>query len=236
MGCKGSKPGANDPMPLKRKLTAQQVAGHAGNMDFQEDRVIKTVKPGEKLTYKRLDSFGVRKFAPKLLALNENTIEIENLMQGCDTEQLRLIDLKLGTSTLTMQKKDNAEAIADKLKKDAETTTQSHGFCICGYKTADETVVKPIIGADTVKAELTKVIHGPGKAEVIEWMKKFLDFLKNENKRQIRGSSLLIVLDDTKSIYRVRLIDLVSFDELPEGERDEGMIFGVENLLKILEE
>lgn len=82
--------------------------------------------------------------------------------------------------------------------------------------------------------ELAKVIYGPGLPEILDWLKVFLKFLETENIAQIRGSSLLIVMDDTTQTYRVRLIDLSSFEDI--GERDEGMVTGVKNLIKYVEQ
>ena len=45
---------------------------------------------------------------------------------------------------------------------------------------------------------------------------------------------MLIVMDDTTQTYRVRLIDLSSFEDI--GERDEGMVTGVKNLIKYVEQ
>lgn len=42
---------------------------------------------------------------------------------------------------------------------------------------------------------------------------------------EIRGASLLIVMDDKNKIYRIRLIDLGSLELMQT--RDEGLLFGV---------
>lgn len=66
-----------------------------------------------------------------------------------------------------------------------------------------------------------------------EWIQDFLSWLETENKVEIRGASLLIVFDDVRKVYRVRLIDLGSFEKT--DHRDEGLILGVKNILQMLD-
>jgi hypothetical protein len=55
-----------------------------------------------------------------------------------DDKTFRLIDVKLGTSTLTKLKKDDPKKVAHHEEKDSRTTTPALGFCIVGYRTETE--------------------------------------------------------------------------------------------------
>ena len=65
-----------------------------------------------------------------------------------------------------------------------------------------------------------------------------LKFFKEENEHIIRGMSVFIVADSAKKEYVCKLIDLVSFEHLPEDkrqERDQGIIKGLVNLIQLLQ-
>ena len=59
-----------------------------------------------------------------------------------------------------------------------------------------------------------------------------MEWLEIENEYEIRGASLLIVLDDIKQVCRIKLIDLGSFEKIES--RDEGFIIGIKNLLNVI--
>ncbi len=82
---------------------------------------------------------------------------------------------------------------------------------------------------ENVSLYLAKVLHGPGMDLIKAELTEFLKWLKDKNQYQIRGASLLFVLDDDSDIYRVKLIDLGSFKHT--GCPDEGLITGVTNLI-----
>jgi hypothetical protein len=71
----------------------------------------------------------------------ESSIKIENLLFE-SSEDMRMIDLKLGSSTLTNKNTKNSEKANYRAQKDKETTSAELGFCICGYRTKDEIGVK----------------------------------------------------------------------------------------------
>ena len=65
-----------------------------------------------------------------------------------------------------------------------------------------------------------------------------LKYFKEENEHIIRGMSVFIVVDSAKKGYVCKLIDLVSFEHLPEDERkdrDQGIIKGLVNLIQVLQ-
>ena len=100
-------------------------------------------------------------------------------------------------------------------------------MCITGYKTPTEYEFKvhKKVNEENLREYLRKVITGPGVERIKSQLREFLDWLVTKNQYEIRGSSLLFVLDDSTSIYRVKLIDLGSFQDI--GKPDEGMIIGV---------
>ena len=104
---------------------------------------------------------------------------------------------------------------------------------VVGYKTPTEKEFgcNYTVTEQSLPQYLSKVLTGPGIDYIRAWLRDFLDWLKTENEYEIRGASLLIVLDDSCGIHRIKLIDLGSFEKLPPGQRDTGLITGVSNLL-----
>lgn len=81
--------------------SSTQLAGHPGALVFQGATVTKQVKQPELNTYQQLDTYpGLARFVPKFFGATESTITIENLLHDCSPDH-RMIDIKLGTSTLT---------------------------------------------------------------------------------------------------------------------------------------
>jgi hypothetical protein len=68
--------------------------------------------------------------------------------------------------------------------------------------------------------------------QILSWLNSFEEWVANENLYEIRGASLLVVMDDKNKIYRIRLIDLGSLELMVT--RDEGLLFGVRNLIKMI--
>ncbi len=60
-----------------------------------------------------------------------------------------------------------------------------------------------------------------------------MKWLETENEYEIRGASLLIVLDDIQQVCRIKLIDLGSFEKIKSS--DQGFITGIKNLIHVLE-
>ncbi len=83
----------------------------------------------------------MERFVPKLLSSSETTVTIENLLEGT-SDQVRLIDVKMGTSTVTKKAKHTPGKVDYRLQKDARTSTPVLGFCICGLKTPDQHLFK----------------------------------------------------------------------------------------------
>ena len=83
---------------------------------------------------------------------------------------------------------------------------------VSGYYTPTESCYKPrnSITAENVGEFLKKII-GKESNLLTLWLENFLLWLKNCNEYEIRGSSLLIVIDEPAQVFRCKLIDLSSF-------------------------
>lgn len=208
------------------------MAGHPGKITFTNEVIVKKATNDEIWAYSNLIPLGLSKFTPNLISYTETSIEIENLMSGTDPNHVRIVDIKLGTSTCTKNAKSKPGKIEYRAAKDMRTTSFALGFCICGYKTPAESRFKTHtqITAEDVQTHLKKVIYGDLTiSSVRKWLTEFLEFLKTENKAEIRGASILIVTDETRQVCRIKLIDLGSIEIT--GQTDEGLVKGVESLL-----
>ena len=126
---------------------------------------------------------GISQFVPKLIASTNDSIVIENLLQGTQNTTVRIMDIKLGTSTLTMNAESNATKREYRLQKDLATTTSKVGFCITGFKTGSELEVKvhKKIGLENLSLYLSKVFYGLGVDFIRTELTEFLSWLKDKN-------------------------------------------------------
>ena len=153
-----------------------QIAGHPDKIKFQNASVSKQVNQTELETYKSLEAIGITRFVPKLIDFTDESIVIENLLQGTNADTVRIMDIKLGTSTLTMKSESNVAKADYRLQKDLATTSAKLGFCITGYKTSSEIEVKvhKKVRLENVSLYLAKVLYGPGmdliKTELTEFL------------------------------------------------------------------
>ena len=115
-----------------------QMAGHPDKIKFDKETVKKQVNQSELQTYKSLEAIGISRFVPKLFGTTDEAIIIENLLGGTNEKTVRILDVKLGTSTLTMKSESNAQKAQYRREKDLQTTSVQLGFCITGYKTPNE--------------------------------------------------------------------------------------------------
>lgn len=90
---------------------------------------------------------------------------------------------------------------------------------------------------------IEKVIKSNGREtvdrEIINFFLKRLEDLLHYfelwNSREIRGSSILMIVDNVNNLYDLRVIDLASIRDYDDLEqRDEGYIFGIKNLIRII--
>ena len=165
---------------------------------------------------------------------------VENLLYGM--EKGSFIDLKLGTSTLTSDKEGRFYLeTTRKMLDNLWTCSGEHGFTICGMNLMDpETGAKrhtdiypdgkvgkknPPNNIEEAEQYLTHFFssekEGKVDMEAIEYCRQelipMLKYFKEENEHIIRGMSLFIVIDSHQKKYKVKLIDFVSIEKIPEG-------------------
>ena len=178
-------------------------------------------------------------------------ITLENLLFG--RENACFVDIKLGTSTLTLdgRRKGRNEG---REANDKKRTSFEHGFTMCGICLKD-----PVTGEtrdkhyklhppmDEAKEWLAKLFtqgkDGAVDSKAVEYVKEqltlILSYFTDDNEHTMRGMSLFVVIDSEKQAYLVKLIDLSSFEQIPQEDgpnRDDGLIKGTTSLLSMLEQ
>ena len=66
-----------------------------------------------------------------------------------------------------------------------------------------------------------------------------MSYFTDDNEHEIRGMSAFIVIDSEKKDYLLKLIDLTSFEHIPQDDgpnRDEGLKKGTISLLAMIDE
>ena len=171
------------------------------------------------------------------------------------------MDVKLSTSTLTLNAVKQGQAKIDRrLATDKKTTSAELGYTVDGYCKKDvnsgetiETKYKLHCSKEEIPAVFRKVFESKmssGKVDekAVNMIKAelilLLAYFKDVNEHEIRGASLFIVVSPSNGQYKVKLIDLNSFRPLCEAEpgyvegttRDQGMILGVQNVIAMLDQ
>ena len=78
------------------------------------------------------------KFMPQFFGTTGNKIQIENLIYPADPATVSIMDLKIGTSTVTQNCLEaDDEKLARRLEKDKISTSQELGFKFTGYEIRD---------------------------------------------------------------------------------------------------
>ena len=70
----------------------------------------------------------------------------------------------------------------------------------------------------------------------ILYLERLIEFIKKDFPYDIKGASLLFIIDHINNDLKVKLIDLASVTKYDNSdERDEGFIAGLEKIKEILE-
>ena len=82
---------------------------------------------------------------------------------------------------------------------------------------------------------------GSINSEAVEFILKELerleDFLVNRSQRDIKGASILIIVDHFARNYCIKMIDLSTIKVYEDkNQRDHGLILGVKNLIKFIKQ
>ena len=161
--------------------------------------------------------------------------KLENLIEG--REDANIIDFKMGTSTVTYSIRENPNRMGKRLSKDKGSTTVSHGLRVIGYviknleRRVEEKFYKfPYKTKDDIPQVLRKVFSFPRSENMFESklvqyeinreaqqfalgeLQRLADFLANRSSRDIKGASILILLDHFARSYAVKIIDLSTID------------------------
>jgi len=75
-------------------------------------------------------------------------------------------------------------------------------------------------------------INKDAKQAILVELERLQDFLVHRSQRDIKGASILILVDHFSSSYCVKMIDLSTIELYEDPTyRDHGLIFGVSNLI-----
>lgn len=230
--------------PQKKTSEAQSaLGGHVDNIKISGAEVIKGTKQSEIDFYSEAfaDSApkelkAILKFLPDYYGtVDGNKIRIENALKGL--HEPNVMDIKIGTSTLTFNTRGKGEAgIEAKKKKDAASTSGKYGFNVCGYSISatGEKVQKPKFKSYEKAVSVIEQIFADNNAaakQVIDFCNALKEAMKGLH-REVRGASLLIAVDHQSC--RVKLIDLASVEEKSDDYVDEGFIKGLDSIVEIL--
>lgn len=215
----------------------------------------------------------VRRFIPKFYGEHGQAsqassnkyaqILLENITKDLKAEFLTAIDVKLGTSTVTMRcrksQQDKAESSQQQRSmKDLKTTTAKYGFIISGYEVRDPQDGKLLDkfykypyknrqqSANSIRSIFLKKPQQSAELNVsaIKHSLTFLNDLKDFVAKKgnwpydVKGSSILIAVNHNKRSNNcaIKLIDFASVEKMDMDYVDEGLITGIESLITILEE
>ena len=101
-------------------------------------------------------------FIPKFFGADGDSMMMENMMINKNMCKTYVADLKIGTSTVTMNCKKDKEKLKRRIQKDAATTSQQLGFKFTGYefknlktgKLHSKMVKKPFLSISQTKLRL----------------------------------------------------------------------------------
>lgn len=184
-------------------------------------------------------------------------LRLQNLIKG--RRHASIVDLKMGTNTITHTIKENPQRLQKRRLKDQSTTSSTLGFKVIGYviKSAEKTVEEkfykfPPKKEEEIPAVLRRILSWPkseqvplqhhqpvineeARAAVLSEMEQLLDFLVHRSQRDIKGASILILADHFARSYTMKMIDLSTIEVYADpNQRDEGLILGLTNLVQFI--
>ena len=157
-------------------------------------------------------------------------------MQNKDPSSTNIIDLKIGTSTVTDNCSRDHEKLAKRIKKDKETTSVELGYKITGYSLRNpnqppEDFVKKPYKTKEETSDILKKFFGANSKHLMKcylFVGDLFDFIKN-HPYELKGASILIILHGNEC--EIKLIDLASVNKIYDAsKRDEGFLLGLQNL------
>jgi inositol-hexakisphosphate kinase len=236
-----------------------QLAGHIGAFTkLDGGRIRKLVKKEEAAFYRGLAARNldaeILPYIPKFFGIEEHDgkeyIVIEDIT--ADMAKPTLMDMKMGTSSVDPLTNPEKRAAMD--LKDKKTTTCSLGMRVCGVNIqniADGTVFKQgkpwgkAITVEQMPGAVKQFFHDGKKlrldvaAHFLEDVQRILAWWTKQSVFCLYSSSLLFVFDasvENSVKAQIRVIDYAHPIDITDGSHDEGMIFGLQNLVKHLED
>ena len=99
---------------------------------------------------------------------------------------------------------------------------------IFAWPKSDEPVVDSLLGP-------SGQINLEAKEQILQELNRLYDFLEKRSQRDIKGASILILIDHFSRSYALKMIDLSTirlYDDIKQ--RDEGLLKGVRTLIQFV--
>lgn len=245
-----------------KKKENQLAGGHTLNFKFNTDgSLIKRTSKEEMEFFKDITDpkckyYAERKaidiFIPKFLGIEvingEEWLKMENVTHGLKFPSY--IDVKMGTQTHAPDYP--AKKRLRHIEIDKTTTSPTLGLKVSGAVIKDRLggnshkVFKENLKSEEIAPLFKKLLlcNDASKPNLdalkyyIRECEKILEFFEKVSKRYYVASSLFFVLSNLDNKYYLKLIDFAHVQpiELMKKEKDDGFIFGMKNMIKILEE
>jgi len=157
-----------------------------------------------------------------------------------------IVDFKLGRITYSPEHSDEVKKYH--MEKCEKTISSKLGFRISGL------ILKDKKGEVVHRAYRDEIYYQINTSNISDYIERFLksndadqvnveaaqyftkflkdlsEFFENTNTRAWIGTSIFLVLDNTKNYYRAAWIDLGKYTKLDEGERDQNILEGLHSL------
>jgi len=245
-----------------KKKENQLAGGHTLNFKFLPDgTLMKKTSPEEIAFFKEItdpkckyyaERQAIDKFIPKFHAVETidgaEWLKMENCTFGLTFPSY--IDVKMGTQTWGPDYPE--KKMKRHMEVDKTTTSSTLGLKVSGVVIKDRKgensykLFKDSLKAEEIPGAFKKLLscndaEKPNAAALdyyIAECEKILEFFEKVNKRYFIAASLFFVLSNIDNKYALKLIDFAHVQpiELMNKEKDDGFIFGMKTMIKILKE
>ena len=211
---------------MESQQNTEVVGGHADKIKFDGDKLVKETYGTEPMMYRAINGVSLpddhkltenqisqvgdlKKWTPKYFSSEGGTIVIENMLTG--HEGASIMDLKIGTSSCTLNTKSKGEKGIERAKeKDEKSGSATHGFRITGYDCEGERRSKNDAEMLDSQNYLIQLFMYKGKfnhkaaAYFLDLLTKMLKHFETVNTFEIRGASIFCVFDHEKDHYSAK--------------------------------
>jgi len=243
--------------PQKQQANFSQAGGHQGAFQGAgEGKIAKKVGNNEFVFYTQtLHQYpDVKRFAPSFHGPLEKDgnkhVILSDLTAGF--KRPCILDVKIGISSVgedaSPEKKASMEA------KDKGTTTHSLGMRLTAmkvYQTEQNDYVSfgkawgKKVTPDTMLESLSKFFHNGVRLRTeliplyMEKIREVQEWINDQSQLRFYSSSLLFIYDGEENeddpIIELKMIDFAHVHPIEDGGKDDGYIFGIQNLIDHLE-